>query len=158
MSVRKPTVMGDNGRLQDLPSGDTLSGATETGQFTAEADSSLLKLAAVYVSASAHVDKAKADATGTAACVGLTTEAISSAASGNIQTNGVVTGTTSEWDAVTGDTGGLDFNELYFVDPTTAGKITKTRPTGAGKLVTIVGLALSDEMLGLRISEPYLLS
>ena len=69
-------------------------------------------------------------------------------------------GTTAQWDAVvTGETGGLTFNSLYFLDSANVGKITTTVPTGAGTGVvnTLIGRAISTTELELNIQQPILL-
>ena len=74
--------------------------------------------------------------------------------------NGVLVGTTAQWDAVvTGQTGGLTFNSLYFLDPTSPGKLTTTPPTtaGSGQCNVLVGRAMSTTELALNIRDPILL-
>lgn len=156
MAVKKPLVMGSDGRPQQLQSGDSIT-AIETGQLSLVADSALVPGNAIYSSAAGHVDLAKADATGTSKVRGLSLETISSTASGQIQTNGVVTLTTGEWDTVAGTTGGLTYNTTYFLSPGTAGLLTATCPTTVGQLVIIVGVALSTTELDLKPTEPILL-
>lgn len=101
--------------------------------------------APVYSSASGSFNKAKADAAATSLVVGLVGQApsIPIVSSGLIQTSGPLTATTVQWDAVTGDVGGLTFNSLYYVDPVIAGKLTKTAPVAVGQVVAPVGRAVS---------------
>jgi hypothetical protein len=115
----------------------------------------------VYNSAADTVKRAQANAKSTGAVVGLVYDAsIASAANGNIAQSGVLVGTTAQWDAVvTGETGGLIFNAIYFLDSANVGKITTTVPTGAGTGVvnTKVGRAISTTELELDIRDPLLL-
>ena len=60
----------------------------------------------------------------------------------NVRFSGLVTLTTAEWDAVTGDSGGLSVGP-YYVSDAVAGRITFVRPTTPGHFVTQIGLALS---------------
>ena len=108
----------------------------------------------VYVSAAGSVDKAMADAMATKDVVGLVVDtSIASAASGDIQTGGLFTATTGQWDAVTGDTGGLTAGTQYFVDPDTAGLLTDTAPITADDFVCPVGIALSTTEMIIAIHQ-----
>lgn len=156
MAVKKPLVLGSDGRPQQLQSGDSV-GVFETGQISLVADADLIAGAAVYASAAGHVDKARANASGTSRCRGIAQAAIASAASGTVQINGVVTLTTAEWDAVAGTSGGLTYDATYYLSPGTAGLLTGTCPSSVGQYVVIVGVALSTTELDLKIQEPVLL-
>lgn len=157
MALKKAIVMGSDGRLQQLQSGDTLAGASETGQINQTAAAALIAGQAVYTSGNDAVNKAKADASGTKDVLGLATAAISSSASGQIQCNGILALTTGQWDALCGTTGGLTANAVYFLSPTTAGLLTSTVPTTAGQYVCEVGRALSTTELLIDIRPPVLL-
>lgn len=157
MALRKPLVLGADGRPQQLQSGDTLSAGSEVSQVNQTADAALVAGNVVYSSAADHVNKAQANASGTTLALGLATAAISSSASGQIQTDGILSLTTTQWDAVAGTTGGLTFGTTYYLDPTTAGKITATCPTTVGQYVVIVGVAISTTELRIGIREPVLL-
>lgn len=104
----------------------------------------------LYVSAANTIRKANANAIGTKDVVGFVYDtSIASASSGNIQNAGVVTATTGQWDAVTGQTGGLTTGSKYYLDATTAGAMTTTAPaTGFTKQV---GVALSTTKLIVQI-------
>jgi hypothetical protein len=106
---------------------------------------------AVYSDASGGFKKAIANADGTSKPIGVTAASVASAASGTIRTGGEISATTGEWDAVTGQTGGLTFNADYFLDNTTAGKLTTTAP-GSGYVVR-VGRAISTTKMVIRIGE-----
>lgn len=109
----------------------------------------LLAGAPVYSSANGTVDKAKADAVGTTEAIGLVAQdpSIAIGASGTIRTAGPLTLTTAQWDLITGDVGGLLFNQEYWVDPATAGKLTKTAPTTPTQFVKPMGRAVSTEIM-----------
>lgn len=105
---------------------------------------------AVYPSASGSVKLANANAAGTVNVCGLVqATSINSAAAGSIATAGVVEATTGQWDAVTGQSGGLTFNARYYLSNTTAGALTTTAP--ASGFVVLVGVALSATKLALQI-------
>lgn len=108
---------------------------------------------AVYVSGAATVKKALANAAGTKDIVGLVSDvSIAGSAVGNYITEGTVTATTGQWDAVTGQTGGLTVGSNYYLDNTTAGKITTTVPTSG--YVCKIGTALSTTVLILKPGMP----
>lgn len=157
MALKKPLVLGSDGRIQQLQSSDTLDGATESGDINQTAAETLIAGNVVYNSGANSVTKARANATGTSKVLGLAKAAISSSASGGIRTNGILTLTTAEWDALAGTSGGLTAGTTYYLSPTTAGLITSTAPTTASQLVVIIGVAISTTELNIRISEPILL-
>jgi hypothetical protein len=108
----------------------------------------------VYVSAAGSVDKAMADALATKDVVGLVVDtSIAASATGDIQTGGLLEATTGEWDAVTGDSGGLTAGTQYFVDPDTAGRLTDTAPITVGDFVCAVGIALSTTEMIIAIHQ-----
>lgn len=156
MAVKKPLVLGADGRPQQLQSGDSIS-AVETGQISLTATATLIAGNAVYADGAASVDKARANAGGTSRCIGLAAAAITSAAAGMIQTNGVLTLSTAEWDALCGTTGGLTADTTYYLSAATAGLLTDTCPSTVSQYVVIAGIALSTVDLSIRISEPILL-
>lgn len=103
---------------------------------------------AVYVSGAGQVKLANANAAGTTNVVALVAAtSISSSASGNLAVSGVLTATTTQWDAVTGQSGGLTFGATYFLSNTTAGALTTTAPT-SGHIVP-VGVAIGTTKLRL---------
>ena len=161
MAIKSPLVMGSNGLPQQLQSGDTLnvpvSGANTQALTNAEAGAVVIG-APVYAFGAGTVKKAQANAASTANVLGLMFDVSTAAAgSGQVCTDGVLTATTGQWDAVAGTTGGLAFGVRYFLDPATAGHITATPPTTVGQLVVSIGVALSTTLLLVDIKEPILL-
>ena len=157
MATKKPLVVGTDGLPQQLQAGDTLGSTSETGQVSQTATPTLLAGNVVYSSGADSVSKAQANAIGTKDVLGLALAAISAAASGLVQCNGVVVLTTAQWDAVAGTTGGLVFNTRYFLSPTTAGLMTGTVPTTVGQYVAYVGRALSTTEMLVEPAVPILL-
>ena len=145
MATRKPLVIID-GQLQECPAGDTLATASSEVDVVAKTNDGAGAVtigSPVYVKANGNVDKASAAASGSRKVLGLVKDAsIAASASGYIQTDGVLSATTAEWAAVTGDTGGLTPGADYFLS-TTAGKLTTTPPSGSGQYVMKVGMAIS---------------
>ena len=103
---------------------------------------------AVYVSAANQVRLANANSASTTNVVALVAStSINSSASGNIAVAGMLEATTTQWDAVTGQSGGLTPGATYFLSNTTAGALTTTAPT-SGHVVP-VGIALGTTKLRL---------
>lgn len=162
MATKIPLVVGSNGLPQQLQSGDDLGANVASTQIRTRTNGnagSVVKGAPVYLNGTAStVDKARANAASTARVYGLVYDtSISSSATGSIATDGPVVATTTEWDAVTGQTGGLTPGSMYFLDPATAGKLTTTPPTTVGQLVVKVGDAVSTTEFEINISDPILL-
>lgn len=160
MASRKALVI-IGGKIQQLPAGDYLDSPTSGSQDISVVNNNAGAIVIgtpVYIAAAGQVDKAKADAAATADVVGLVkTTSIAAAGTGIVTVDGVLTATTGQWDAVTGGSGGLTANTIYYLDPATAGKLTSTAPTTVGHSVTRVGKALSTTDLLINIEAPILL-
>ncbi len=162
MALRKPTVM-INGQLQDLPATDTISVTSVQTDVTALINGEATAVAigfAAYIFSAGTFKKALANAAATTRAIGLVYDlTITNGASGNVTTDGPMTATTTQWDAATGQTGGLTPGAPYYLDPTTAGKITPTAPTTAGQYVIQVGVAFSATVMDVFVdTKPYLLA
>lgn len=121
--------------------------------LTNQSGATIEKFKLVYKTATSdQIAKANANSGTTFRAIGFASAAISNTASGTIVVNGVVTGTTGEWDAVTGQTGGLTPGSAYFLSNTTAGNCTTTAPT-SGYLCR-VGVAVSTTQMLINLGEP----
>lgn len=106
----------------------------------------------VYCLSAGQVAKAKADALSTAKVLALATETIpEDNGSGVTQTDGRLTLTTSQWDAITGQSGGLTACSKYYLDPATAGRLTTTAPSADGQILSPVGTAESSTVFEISI-------
>lgn len=154
MALRKPLVLV-NGRMAQLPAGDTLDAAASEVDVVLLANGGGVSGTIgtpVYISAANTFQLARANALGTTEVFGLIRDsAIAAAATGTIQTDGLLTATTAEWDVITGQTGGLTPGAIYFLSGATAGKLTTTATTASGQFLIRVGQALST--LALEISR-----
>lgn len=153
MALRKPLVI-NGGQIEQLQSGDTLA---EVEQMQLVADAAITAGNVVYPSANDHINKAKADSATTMPPIGMATADISNGATGGVQSDGVVTLTTTQWDAIAGTTGGLTFKTIYYLSASTAGAITATAPSTVGQYVQQVGIALSTTEMELRFTQSILL-
>lgn len=105
---------------------------------------------AVYISSGDTVKLANANAAATKNVVGLVFDtSINSAASGSVAVAGSVVATTTQWDAVTGQSGGLTPGAKYYLSNATAGNLTTTAPTTG--FVAPIGLALSTTKMVMNI-------
>lgn len=96
----------------------------------------------VYCSGVDTMRLANANAAGTKDVIGIVTStSISSGASGSFACEGIITATTTQWDVVTGQSGGLTTGAKYYLSNTTAGAMTTTAPSSG--YVCLVGIALS---------------
>lgn len=143
MAIRKPLVW--NGTMvEQLQSGDTIEvPSTGVDVVNLEASVALALGDVVYVSAAGAVAKSQANAAGTAKVIGMARAAIESAATGPIQTDGILSG-------LTGLTAGLP----YYLSADTAGTMVTTAPSESGKFVTKLGTAISTTELEISIREP----
>jgi len=156
MATRIPLVMVD-GQVQQLQAGDTVdSPISELVKFTmTNANAGALVCGTpVYVSSADHIDKGRADSISTSELIGLMLSA-STASGGNgiVVCDGVLTLTTTEWNAIVG-TAGLVTASVYYLDPTTAGKMTTTAPTTPGQWIVRVGYAISLTQMNIELQPP----
>jgi hypothetical protein len=106
----------------------------------------------VYISAAATCNLAEANALATTRVAGLVQDtSIASGSPGNIQTNGILIATTTQWNAVTGQSSGLTAGAIYYLSPTVAGMLTTTPPATVGQFAAPVGLALSATSLLIQL-------
>jgi len=103
---------------------------------------------AVYISGAGQVSKANANSGSTYTVIGLVKDtSITNTSSGDISIAGTLTATTGQWDAVTGQTGGLTSGAQYYLSAVTAGALTTTPPSTTGHFVVNVGRALSTTVM-----------
>lgn len=157
MALRKPLVLV-NGKLRQIAAGDTLDAQVVEVDVISQQNNNAGTInigQPVYNDGAGTVDLAQADAIGTVEVLGLVKAAtIVAAASGAIQTDGILAATTAQWDAITGDVGGLTPGSVYFLDPNTPGNITLTAPTAVGDFVVRLGKAVSTTELEITILQP----
>ena len=160
MANRKPLVMVA-GQIQQLQSGDVLDAPVNEVDVVSMTNDNAGAISIgqpVYVKSNGNVDLAQASTSSTVEVLGLVRDvSIAAAGTGEIQTDGVLTATTAQWDSVTGESGGLTTGNIYYLDPSTAGNLTAIAPTTNGQFVVRVGKALSTTEMEISISAPILL-
>jgi hypothetical protein len=139
--TRKPIVLVA-GQLQQLQPGDNI-GEVDIPTFTNGDSGSHAIGDIVYLSAADTVKKAQANASGTTAACAVATQAVSAAASGAYQTDGVLAGLS-----------GLTAGATYYLSAGTAGAMTTTAPSAAGQFVLVIGQAKSTTELIIRFEQP----
>jgi hypothetical protein len=108
---------------------------------------------AVYVSGTGQFKLANANSGSTYKAVALVSAtSISSGVSGAVTYSGILTATTTQWDAVTGQTGGLTAGATYFLSNSTAGALTTTAPVSG--YVVPIGVAWSTTDLFINFQTP----
>jgi len=138
-----------------LLSGNTSGGGGGGSPITAIFDSAASEGMAVYIASDGHVDLAQADSDTTTGTVGLANADVLATATGDYITEGQISQT--DWTAVAGSTS-LTAGAVYYLDPSTAGMITSTPTTTATEYVTVIGRALTSQILDIEIGQPILLS
>lgn len=152
MATKKPIVLGANGQLEQLQAGDSLDLGNTPSKTNANAGAIIIGQP-VYAASGTTVDLAQANAQGTIRVVGLVKDTnIANGASGVILIDGLLVATTGQWDAVTGQVGGLTPNADYFLDAANPGMLTTTPPTTG--FVLRVGYALSTTEFEIEIGQP----
>jgi hypothetical protein len=155
MALKKPLVIY-GGQTAQLQSGDTLDAPTDgTTQLvlTNNEIAAVVIGAPVYVSGNDVFLKARANAAATTRAVGLVavSPSIAAAGSGAVALSGPLLATTAQWDAVTGQVGGLTAGTQYFLDPSTSGKLTTTAPSAGGQYVASIGTAIDTTTMMITI-------
>lgn len=162
MALRKPLVLADDGLVTQLQPGDTISAPTNAPSLrtvtNGETTAAVPFGTPVYASSGTAVKRGQANAKATSKLTGLVYDAsIAAGAVGSVAQGGILTGTTAQWDAVAGTTGGLAVGAYYFLDATNPGKLTPTPPATAGQVNVCVGSGLSSTEMEVDIELPILL-
>ncbi len=157
MSLRKPLVIV-NGRVRQIAAGDTIDAQISEVDVVNQQNNNAGAIvigSPVYNDGAGTVDLAQADAAATVEVLGLVKEpTIAAAASGAIQTDGILAATTAQWDTITGDVGGLTAGSVYYLDPDTPGLLTTTAPTAVSDFVVRIGKAISTTEMEISILQP----
>ncbi len=150
MAVKKPIVM-TNGELEQLQPGDRVQQVVVFDRQNGNTGN-VVMCTPVYASGAGQVDEAQADAASTKNVLGLIADDdVAPSGNGAVQSDGIFTATTAQWDAVTGDTGGLTMGSRYYLDDAASGTLTITLLTTQGNFIAPVGIALSTTELEISI-------
>ncbi|MBW2562199.1 MAG: hypothetical protein JRE40_15275 [Deltaproteobacteria bacterium] len=158
MTIRAPLVI-INGRIQELPIGDSIAGAGAGSGTGIEAQAAttgedVVVSEILYLDGSGFANRAQANAIGTSHIIGICTLGATSGNTCEFLTEGVVS--ISDWTECIGSVS-LTPGTLYFLDPSNAGQMVTVAPTTIGQTVVIVGRAVSAQILDLTVTQPILL-
>jgi hypothetical protein len=126
-----------------------------------QTDSNVVPGTPVYVTAAAHVDLAIGTVRPLTQTIGLSTTTTGAGAPATIQTQDHLVLTTLEWDAVTGQVGGLTPGAIYYLDQATAGMLMITAPVGAApasRFNSRIGIAVTNTRMDIQIRTAIKLS
>ena len=132
-------------------------GANMTKQNNANA-SPIVIGSAVYAPSAGNVNLARANAIGTSDVVGLVADAsITNGTTGNIQTTGIITATTTQWDAVvTGESGALrPAASITLILQQQALSLRRLRPQLDKRLFALVWLCLQHNLIWISINRSF---
>lgn len=156
---------GENGNLTTIPGGPRLGYAISTTELVIEigsqpnylvggADGVVVGMAAVLEGPSELFGRAIANSFVNAKSSGI----VSSIQNGNAvvaESGEVVVLTTAQWDAVTGQAGGLTSGAGYYLDPATLGHlVVSVPPVAAGSFQMQMGIALSATAMLVQTGQP----
>ncbi len=138
---------------------DTAASAAGTTFVKTNNDAvTLQKCRPVHSSGIGMVARADANTATTSDLVGLVADGeVAVSASGRVQTSGIFTATTGEWDAITEQVGGLIEGSIYYLNVAPSGRLTIIPPSSPGQYVVIVGVALSSTQLFINTQASILL-
>lgn len=157
MPARKPLVI-IGGAIRQLPPGDTVDAASSEVDVIALTNEGSVDApigSPVYISGDNAFQLARANAGATVNAIALVRDPnIPAAANGYAQTDGTLTATPAQWDAITGESGGLVAGSTYFLSAAAAGQLTRTAPVTQGEYVLQIGKAVSAETLEITITVP----
>lgn len=102
----------------------------------------------VYSTGIGTVTRASANNATTSNILGLVADLeISVGQTGKIQSSGLMQATTGQWDAITGQVGGLTEGALYYLNVSPTGRLTTTPPSTPGQYVVSIGIAVSSTQM-----------
>jgi len=161
MPNKKPLVIY-TGQYAQIQAGDVvdapINGSIQLGLTNGESVA-VVAGAPVYVSSPGSFMRACANAAATTKSIGLVaTASIAPAGSGDVALDGALVLTTAQWDAVTGQVGGLIAGSRYFLDASAPGRLTPDAPSSEGDYIALIGTAVDVATMSISIStQPILL-
>jgi len=152
MALKKALVIGTDGLIEQLQPGDTLAGPIAEVDVVAKQNDNASPITigqVVYIKSNSNIDLAQANTIATTKALGLVYDAsIAASATGNIQTDGVIS--SSDWTAVIGAVS-LTPGAIYFLSNSAAGQMTATPPASGFRLP--VGKAISATDFEISLGE-----
>ena len=153
-SLRYSAVRSEQEGGYYVPNEPTLPVVPATDYLSAEAGSTIKIGYPLYLTGGGLVNPAQANAAGPTQVVGLSLSDVVAGIGCSYVTEGQVERT--DWTEVAG-TVNLAAGATYFLNPSTAGRITTVAPTTVGQYVVRVGRAIDSTTLDIEIELPILL-
>ncbi len=150
----KKSLVISNGQLEQLQAGDNLASIPIILELINGEEYSFLPGGPAYISSANTAKYANADDISSKNIIAFAVAETLAAETGVFQLNGQLTLPTADWDAITGETGGLTPGAIYFLDDVDVARITKTAPTTIGSYVVKVGIAISTTDFEIIIGTP----
>lgn len=125
--------------------------------LVAETDDALVPGSAVYAKNTGRFGLARADSFPETRFAGFSNATTAPGFAATVISGGPLELTTAEWDAVTGQIGGLTPGAPYFLSTTAFGSITTVPPSAAGLFSAKVGKAITTTTLDVDPRNPILL-
>lgn len=145
-AVYDPLVI-QNGQIRELPSGASINVSPVIIQMVNSESTAITRGQPVASNASGEAQLCVYDNIAKVRVLGVVfDESVEPGETANIAILGPVEATTDEWDALTGDTGGLSGTAKYYVG-STAGDLAVTATTTNGTFQAPVGVAMSTTKL-----------
>jgi len=145
--IKKPLVL-TAGEIEQLQPGDSLQPSPNSLQLVNNDTIDLPICTPVYIIAADAMSHA--DATDFPSVIGMISEVVLIGNSGTAQTDGKITALTTEWDAITGQIGGLTAGATYYLG--SVGGLVPIAPT-TGFLARL-GIAINSTDFEIKISRP----
>lgn len=159
MTARRPLVL-INGIQYQLPPGDTLNAvALSLGvDLVNESAQNLPKCTPVCPGSGAGAggfQPARANAIGTSRVIGLiAADQIGPGAAGAILNFGLLSATSAQWNATTGQSNGLTPGAVYYLADLTTFRLTTNPPTDTGDFLVKIGQALTQTAMFVCVEPP----
>lgn len=151
MAIRKPLIL-NNGQLEQLQAGDRLAPVPNSIPLINGEDFTILAGQPIIINSESNAKYA--DATENKDAIALCVENVLSTVLGVFQTDGLLSLTTTQWDMITGDVGGLQPGKIYFLDDSDTGRITRVPPITVGHYVVRLGTAINTTDFAIMIGTP----
>ena len=136
----------DGGDYEQLIAEIINAGGGAATTFSLINDDANIPGAPVYLKPNGHVGLAKADDESTTNVLGVIDTA------GLVQVSSTLTLTTAQWDALTGQVGGLTVGKWYWLSDTVAGKLTDFEPEVLGhyRVALLYGLSTTEALVAIN--------
>jgi len=142
---------------QGMPGPPGLPGGASDSIIVQQTDDVLLPGNVVYTTAISRFELAIGNGYPQTRAVGLSHFATGAGSAATVQTQDIITLLTTDWDAVTGQTGGLSIGAVYYLSQTSPGMLMTTPPVADPPNVRFnsrIGIALSATKLNVLIRAP----